>query len=38
MISEILWLLFWPVFIFISSFLVQLAVKKFEQKEENTPS
>lgn len=36
MLTEILWLLFWPVFIFASSYLVQFFVKRFEKTHSNT--
>ena len=31
--SELMWLIFWPVFIVICFFLVQLSVKKYEKIE-----
>ncbi len=32
-ITEIMWLIIWPVLIFISYRLVLVAIKKFEKKE-----
>jgi len=32
-ITEIIWLIIWPVLIFISYRLVLVAIKKFEKKE-----
>lgn len=31
--TEIFWLIFWPVFIIICSWLIQLFVKKYEKTE-----
>lgn len=33
MITEILWLISWPVLILVSWFAVSMAVKKFESKQ-----
>lgn len=38
MITEILWLLSWPVLIFISYRLVLIALKKFEKNMEQAES
>lgn len=35
MLTEIMWLLFWPVFIFASSYVVQFFIRQFEKKADS---
>lgn len=31
--SEIFWLIFWPVFIYISYLLIRISIKKYEKED-----